>query len=176
MAWTCSECAARNKPRAVECENCGANRPVQIVRRHTSIVDLRCAWLNRSDDIDRRCLMNADGRPTLSESGPGYCLWHDYCRSQDTARYATNWDAFLDWWAGWYGVAAAVPYCGETTHFPPEYLFQKVSGAVPTFRVPDPCRVGSCPYAPLGPLKTAPEAKEAIRALFADAPMTRPLL
>ena len=29
MAWTCPSCDAKNKPRAVECENCGSERPTQ---------------------------------------------------------------------------------------------------------------------------------------------------
>jgi hypothetical protein len=28
MAWACPSCDAKNKPRAVECENCGAERPL----------------------------------------------------------------------------------------------------------------------------------------------------
>ena len=167
MAWTCLSCAARNKPRAVECENCGAERTERPAGRERSAVDLRCAWSSIIDGQDRHCLMNVDGRPTVG-LGPGYCMWHDRCRTHEDARYATNWEAFLEWWTGWYGTAAAVPYCGEPTHHPPEHLFQKLCGEAPAVRVADPCRVKSCPHALVGPLKTPVEAMAVIRRVLTE--------
>ena len=157
--WRCDGCGAKNVIAQVTCENCGQARAARAITGKT--FDLRCSWVT---GVGLRCRLPAAYGPL---DKPGFCGWHHDCHTAVLPRSAEEWLAFEEWWLGWYGSKAVLPYCTLETHYPASYLFELICGREPSPVAATACRVGNCPLRILEGPTTPREALKAIHTMFA---------
>ena len=140
----------------------------------------RCFW----DGVTGRCRLPIEmikglgglQSPSNTTGGPGFCGWH--YDALENPRWVDDYDEFLRWWEPWYGPNASPPYCNLWSHYPPSFLWAKIRGESPSFRLPDPCHCRGCRFRPRPSelyTLTVGEHIAKIKTLVTSSTMARPV-